>query len=125
MPRSRPLGRLLHIVQAFGDLACEVGQHEVGAGTLDRREVLDRHRVAVDPTVPRRGLDHRVLAAHVVRRDRHVELGAHCGDHVEVRERRLDHDHVGALVDVERGLGDRLADVRRVHLVRAPVAELR
>ena len=46
-------------------------------------------------------------------------------DHVEVRERGLDHHHVGALVDVERDLGERLARVRRVHLVAAPVAELR
>ena len=50
-----------------------------------------------------RGLDHRVLARHVVRRDRHVDLGAHRGDHVEVGERRLHHHHVGALGDVERG----------------------
>ena len=38
---------------------------------------------------------------HVVRRDRHVDLGAHGGDDVEVGERRLHHHHVGAFGDVE------------------------
>ena len=52
-------------------------------------------------------------------------VGADVGDHVEVRERGLHHHHVGALGDVERDLGERLAAVRGIHLVAAPVAELR
>ena len=98
---------------------------DVGAGALDREQVLQRDGVAVDPAELRGRLHHRVLAAHVVRRDRNVERGAHRRDDVEVRERGLHHHHVGALVDVERDLGERLAAVRRVHLVAAAVAELR
>ena len=109
----------------FGDFAGEVREDDVGAGPLDREQVLERDRGAVEPAELGRGLHHRVLTAHVIRRDRHVERGAHVGDHVEIRERGLHHHHVGALVDVERDFGDRLAAVRGVHLVAAPVAELR
>ena len=67
-------------------------------------------------------LDHRVLARHVVRRDRHVDLGAHCSDDVEVGERRLHHHHVGALGDVEAHLLERLAAVAPVLLVALAIA---
>ena len=35
--------------EAFGDLAGEVGEDEVGPGPLDRGEVLEGDGVAVDP----------------------------------------------------------------------------
>ena len=73
----------------------------------------------------RRGLDHRVLAADLVRRDRIAEGLLHAPDQVEVRQRRLDHDDVGAFVDVQLDLAQRLVGVGRIHLVAAPVAELR
>ena len=38
-------------------------------------EMLERDRLTVEPTELRGGLHHRVLAAHVVRRDRNVEPG--------------------------------------------------
>ena len=44
-------------------------------------------------------------------------------DDVQVRAGRLDHQDVGTLLDVERHLAQRLARVRRVHLVAAAVAE--
>ena len=60
-------------------------------------------RVAVDPAVGGGGLDHRVLAGHLVGGDGHVRRrGAHVGDDVEVGHRRLDHDDVGALGEVEQ-----------------------
>src|SRR5262245_63903002 len=65
--------RSLTSLEPLGDLAREVGDHEVGAGALDRRQVLERDRVAVEPSVLGRSLDHRVLAAHVVRGDRHFD----------------------------------------------------
>ena len=100
----------------------EVGEHDVGAGALDREQVLERDRGSVDPAELRRSLHHRVLAAHVVRRDRHVERAPYLGDHVEVRQRGLDHHHVGALVDVVRDLDERLAPVGGIHLVAPAVA---
>ena len=79
----------------------------------------------VEPARLRRRLDHRVLARDVVRRERHVEPLARRADDVEVRQRGLDHDRVGALGDVELALAQRLADVGGIHLVAAPVAERR
>ena len=49
----------------------------------------------------------------------------HRPHHVEVGQRRLHHQHVGALGLVQRGFQQRLADVGRVHLVLPPVAERR
>ena len=46
-------------------------------------------------------LDHRVLAADVVGGDRQLGRLADAADHVEVGQRGLDHEHVGALVLVE------------------------
>ena len=82
-----------------------------------------RRLALVEPAARRRRLDHRVLAAHVVGEERRVEALAHRPDHVEVGKRRLDHDRVGALGEVELALAERLADVGRVHLVAPPVAE--
>ena len=68
-------------------------------------------------------LHHRVLAAHVVRGDRQVRGVLHAPHHVEVGQRGLDHDHVGALLHVEQRLAQRLVAVGGVHLVAAAVAE--
>ena len=70
-------------------------------------------------------MDHRILAADLVGGHGDVEGVAHLSDDVEVRQRGLDHDHIGAFLDVERHLAQGFAGVGRVHLVAAPVAELR
>ncbi len=67
-------------------------------------------------------LQHRVLAADLVREGRHAELLLHAPDDVEVRHAGLDHHHVGAFGEVERDLAQRLVGVRRVHLVDLLVA---
>ena len=82
------------------------------ARLIDGQRLEDRP-VAVDPAVRRGRLDHRVLAADLVGRDRHVDGVAHRAHHVEVGQRRLDHHDVGALGDVQRDLAQRLAAVRR------------
>ena len=78
--------------------------------------------LAVDPAVGGGGLDHGVLARDVVGRDRDVDGVADPADDVEVAERRLHHDDVGALLDVEQRLADALDGVGGVLLVGAPVA---
>ena len=80
----------------------------------------------VDPAVAAGGLEHRVLAAHVVRggRDSRSVSFTRVED-VQVRHRRLHHHDVGAFLDVLFDLAQRLADVGRIHLVRLAVAELR
>jgi hypothetical protein len=56
---------------------------------------------------------------------RALEAVAHGTDHVEVGQRRLHHQHVRALGQVELALAQRLAHVGRIHLVAAAVAERR
>ena len=111
-------------MQQFGDLTCEVGEDDLGAGSLDREEMFERDRGSVEPSELRRCLHHRVFAAHVIGRDRNVDVRADVGDDVEVGERRFHHDHVGAFVDIGFHFRHGFASVRRVHLVAAPVAEL-
>ena len=75
---------------------------------------------------PLRGgrLHHRELTADVVCGEWELwEALAHSANHVEVAERGLDHERVGALLDVEGRLAQRLACVARVHLMRPPIAE--
>src|SRR5438067_12754013 len=48
--------------QRFGELAREVGENHLRARALDREQVLEGNRRAVDPSELGRGLDHRVLA---------------------------------------------------------------
>ena len=58
--------------------------------------------------------DHAVLARHVVGRDGHVEARrGRRGNDVEIGEGGLHHHDVGALVDIERDLLERLAAVGR------------
>ena len=77
---------------------------------------------AVDPAALVGRLDHGVLAAHLVGADRDVNPPPDLCDHVEVGQGRLHHDHVGALGHVEVDLGQRLAPVGRILLVRTAVA---
>ena len=101
-----------------------VGEDEVGPGAADAREQLEHGARLVDHAGGGGGLEHRVLAAHVVRAERQGRRLAHARDDVEVRHRGLDHQHVGALLLVEAGLAQGLAGVARVHLVAGAVAEL-
>ena len=69
-----------------------------------------------------RGLQHRVLARHLVGERRHAERLGDAAHDVEIRHARLDHDHVGALGEIERDLAQRFVGVGGVHLVGALVA---
>ena len=50
---------------------------------------------------------------------------ASLADDVEIRHRRLHHDHVRAFLNIEFDFAHRFARVGRIHLIAAPVAELR
>ena len=90
-------------------------------------DVSDSSAASRSSRYPRGGrrLHHRVLARDVVGGDRAVEALADCPDDVEVGQGRLDHQDVGALLEVELALAERLARVRGIHLVAAAVALLR
>src|SRR6185436_1895002 len=72
-----------------GGLAGVVRDDDVGAGAADCRQALEHRALLVEPAVARRGLEHRVLAADLVRGCRIAELHLHPRQHVEVRQRRL------------------------------------
>ncbi len=101
-----------------------IRQDEVGAGAANAGEDFHRHALLVDHAGRGRGFDHRVFAAHVVGADGQRRRLAHTAQDIEVRERRLHHQHVGALVLVQRGLAEPLARVAGIHLVRRAIAEL-
>src|SRR2546421_5768677 len=103
----------------------EVGDDDVGARAADGRQRLQHRALLVEPAELTGGPDHRVLAGYRVGGQRYAELELRARDDVEVGQRGLDHDDVGALVEVQRDLSHRLLGVGRIHLVRAPVAELR
>src|SRR2546428_334912 len=77
--------------QLFGQRAGEVGEDEVGAGPPDGGDMLPGDGFAVEPAGLGGGLDHGVLAAHVVGGHREVDGGAGGGDHVEIGEGGRDH----------------------------------
>ena len=66
-----------------------------------------------------------MLARHLVGRDRRERRVGEARDHVEVGPGGLDHQHVGALVEVGERLADALAAVRRIDLVALAIAALR
>ena len=92
-------------------------------GAADRGQGLEHGGALVEVAGGGGGLDHRVLAADVVGGDRQVRGVLHAAHDVEVGQRGLDHDHVGALLHVEQRLAQRLVAVGGVHLVAAAVAE--
>ncbi len=73
-----------------------VGDQHVGAGAANGVQVLVHERAAVGEPLLGERLDGRVLAADEVGDDRPPDRGLHRGDHVEIGERRLDHQQVGA-----------------------------
>ena len=99
-----------------------VGEDRVGARARERRERIEHRRAAVEPPLLGGRLDHRVLARHLIGPHRHVHGSAHVGEHVEVRQAGLDHDDVGALLDVEQRLAHALPRVGWIHLVRPAIA---
>ena len=69
-PRAAPeRGGYNHCAASLGP----VGDDDVRAGALDRRQALERRLALVQPAARGRRLHHRVLAAHVVGEDREVE----------------------------------------------------
>ena len=116
--RGLGLGQLSHSCCFLG----VVGDDRVGTRAADRGQRLERRGPLVEPAVLSGGLEHRVLARDMVGGEGCAGGVLDPADHVEVGKRGLDHEHVGALVEVELRLADRLEHVGRIHLVAAAVA---
>src|ERR1022692_3142350 len=78
--------------------AREVGHDDVGAGALERDEHLVDGALLIQVAFRHRGLHHGVLTADVIDGERKLDGFANRSHHVEIRERRLDHDDIGARV---------------------------
>mmetsp|Transcript_20573 Transcript_20573/g.38351 ORF Transcript_20573/g.38351 Transcript_20573/m.38351 type:complete len:225 (-) Transcript_20573:1339-2013(-) len=96
----------------------EVGQHTVGAGALEGQQALHHHGVVIEPAIGGSGLEHRVLAAHLVGEGRHAEFVLHPAHDVQVGHAGFDHHHVGALGQIQRHLAQCLIAVAGVDVVR-------
>src|SRR5882724_7492147 len=107
------------------DVLGVVSKNDFRSGALHTRENLQHHSLFIQPTHLRRGLHHGVLSADVVSAHRNIERIAHTPNHVQIRERRLDHNHVRALFEIKLHFLQRFPYIGRVHLVTAPVAKLR
>ena len=92
---------------------------------MDSRQALEHRTALVEPSVSRRGLQHRVLPADVIRRRRVTERLFDATDDVQVRQRRLHHHDVSALGEILLDFPERLASVGRIHLMRSAIAEAR
>src|SRR6267154_5944754 len=102
-----------------------VRNDDVRAGAADRGQRLEHRASLVNPAVARGSFDHRVFAADLVGSRRVPEPLLHPRQDVEIRQRGLHHHDVRALFDVLLHFAQRLVSVRRIHLVRLPVAKLR
>src|SRR3989442_9988882 len=89
----------------------EVRDDDAGAGPRDPDERLEGGAPQVDPASLGRGVQGGVLAAHLVRGNRHVVTSARRGHDVEVWAGGLHHEEVGALREVVAQLGHRFAPV--------------
>src|SRR5438105_2257501 len=78
----------------------------------------------VEPAALTCGLEHGVFPANLINGGWNPEGIFHAPDNVEIRKARLDHDHVGAFLQIQIYLPERLVRVRRVHLVAVLVAAL-
>ena len=83
-----------------------------------------RHRlVVVDPPFLRCRLEHRIFSTDVVRGDGAIAVFLQSQNHIEVAQRRLDHEHVRTFCHVEFCFPQRLVPVGGIHLVRLLVSE--
>src|SRR5215213_3948247 len=101
-------------------IECPVAQDQIRASAPDGGQRLLDRRLPIDPAVGSRGLYHGVLTGDVVCRYRQIDSLADRTYHIEVAERRLDHDNVGTLLDVEGHLAKCLTNVGRILLVCPP-----
>src|SRR5690606_33436877 len=80
--------------EQFRNARCIVGEDTVAAGTLESEQRLEHRFLTVDPAICRSRLDHRVFSGHLIGECRYTELVLQTAHDVEIRQARLDHQHV-------------------------------
>src|SRR5260370_18903992 len=89
------------MIKAAGGLLGVVGEDYGGAGALDASQDFEDDALLVEPALGYGGFDHGILAAYVVGAYGDVEFFANDSNDVLLRERGLDHYHVGALFQTD------------------------
>src|SRR5260370_24640470 len=112
------------MIKAAGGLLGVVGEDYGGAGALDASQDFEDDALLVEPALGYGGFDHGILAAYVVGAYGDVEFVANGGNDVEIRERGLDHYHVGALFPIHGDFPQGLPGIGGIHLVAAAIAGL-
>src|SRR5216684_5134083 len=126
VPPARYVGRpVLAVGEPAGGLLGVVGEEDGGAGAVDAGQDFEDDAFFVEPAFGCGGFDHGVFATDVVGAYGDIEFVADGSNDVEVGQRGLDHDHVGAFFQIERHFFQRFAGIGGIHLIAAAVAELR
>ena len=61
----------------------------------------------------------------MINRSRFAEPFPRAPENVEIRQRRLDHNNIGAFIDIEPDFAQRFIGIGRIHLVGTAIAKLR
>src|SRR5438067_1412630 len=101
-------------LQELGQLHCVIGNQNIRACALDRRNGFHDDALPVDPAGARSGFNHGVFSADLIRSQRQIELLTGTADDVEIRKSRFYHHDIGAFFDIERDLPQRFPHIRRI-----------
>src|SRR2546425_517785 len=102
-----------------------MGQNNTRAGPPDGRDGFPHRPRLVEHAPPRRGFDHRILAAHLIRAERRAKAVLGAADQIEAGAGRLHHDDVGPFIEIELDLFHRFIPIPHGHLIRLAIAEPR
>src|SRR3546814_10615697 len=92
-PRSTRTDTLFPYTTLFRSLRGALGeitQDHVGAGAAEAQQRFEHRLAFIEPAVVDRALQHRILAADLVRGGRHDELILHAAADVEIRHAWLE-----------------------------------
>src|SRR5258706_11981086 len=110
--------------QPTREVLCMVGEHNARARSMNSGHNLEHDSLFIDPSICGGRFHHGKFPAHVIRANGNVERLPDAMNDVQILKRRLHHNHVGALGEIEFNLTNRFPRVGRIHLVSAAVTVL-
>src|SRR5258706_1474047 len=111
--------------QPTREVLCVIGEHYARTRAMNASHNLEPDSLFIGPSIRGGRFHHGKFPAHVIRANGDVERLPDAMNDVQIRERRLHHNHVGALGEIEFNFTNRFPRVGRIHLVAAAVAGLR
>ncbi len=95
----------------------EIRHDQVGPRPLDREQRLVSRRHQLEPAALGRRVDLRIFARNLIGRDGLFRHPTHVADDIQIKTCRFHHQDIRTLGVIEFELAERLAAVRRIHLV--------